>query len=59
MDWNGDGKMDLAFAAPVGNAISIVLGMGSGAFGNESLVSVPLGSNPAYLASADSYRNYG
>ncbi|MBL8633657.1 MAG: VCBS repeat-containing protein, partial [Myxococcales bacterium] len=52
-DVNGDGKMDLAFAAPVGNAIGVVLGTGTGAFGNESLVSVPAGSNPAYLAAAD------
>ncbi len=52
-DFNKDGKPDLAFSSPVGNAVAIHLNSGSGSFSASAPIAIPAGSNPAYLAVAD------
>jgi hypothetical protein len=53
-DFNGDGKLDLAFAdynVSVGNSVAVLLGKGNGTF--QKYVSYPTGAAPIGLATED------
>jgi len=53
---NGDRHLDLAIPSSGDNTVRVLLGDGTGRFGQA--VSVPTGSNPRALAVADVYSNY-
>ena len=52
-DFNGDGILDLVVANRNSNAVSILLGNGSGGFSNATGSPVAVGSNPLWVAVGD------
>ncbi len=51
VDFNGDGKLDLAVTDSAGNAAIILLGNGDGTFGAPN--TIPVGNQPEALVAAD------
>jgi hypothetical protein len=50
-DVNGDGKPDLMTVNPTANSVSLLLGIGGGAF--QSPTNFPVGTNPLFIAIGD------
>jgi uncharacterized protein (TIGR03437 family) len=52
-DFNGDGKLDLAFANVLGNNVTLLLGNGAGAFTAATSSPFAVGAGPHSLVAAD------
>ena len=52
-DFNADGKLDIAFAAPQNNNVTIFLGNGNGTFTTAQGSPMPVGKDPQAILTAD------
>jgi len=57
-DFNGDGKLDIAFTDPRANTVTILLGNGSGAFTTAQGSPIAVGRGPQAILAAD-FHNSG